>query len=442
MLLLATAFLAHGMSESCPVVPNGSRRLSLHPEEGCYGICYTFHLNFWEPSLATWDAIAKEQLMKSNHPSMRGRCALSNVKLHAIPHRLIYGACVATGMISIATGSMVYADAPQLAFTGSQNGPGGVWDVTSTGQIVSIVGDSIYIETSSGSGIYDTIGLLPSGTIAPWGASFIELSPDGSQIAFGDNYFGTGHIYTVGLSDLNGGIISPTGYLHENYDAAWMNNGQIALSYGNPDTFLGEIAILDLTSGISTSVVTIGGASSGVALSSDGSLLIGNGFDMLPGGSETGEIRSFDNRTLDLVLNGDRGILDFETEGTLIADLLSAANFRFDTEGNFFVGGGDFFGGSGDFEYFALLDNDAVADAILGNGPVLTSDMFTDDPNSELSSLYSARYSEATDEWLISSFPFGGTQTIYRYAIPSPGGLIVLMVAFCGISCNRQRNQK
>ena len=55
--------------------------------------------------------------------------------------------------------------------------------------------------------------------------------------------------------------------------------------------------------------------------------------------------------------------LDFEADGTLIVDVLSAVSPGFDSEGNFHVGGG------GAPSLAALVRASAVADAIAGLGP-------------------------------------------------------------------------
>src|SRR5690606_27291801 len=153
------------------------------------------------------------------------------------------------------------------------------------GRIIAIRGDEFFLESATRSGIYDFVGSLPPGSISTFGASFLAVSPDGSSIAVGDNNFGTGTVYTVESSDLNGGTATP---------AAFLDETRLAVSYGNPSTFMGEIAVLDLLTGEATVVVTIDGASGGLAFDDSGNLLAGNGFDLLPGeGSDTGDVRFF-----------------------------------------------------------------------------------------------------------------------------------------------------
>src|SRR5262249_23325889 len=108
-----------------------------------------------------------------------------------------------------------------------------------------------------------------------------------------------------------------------------------------------------------TPVVTnIIGASAGVSIDAAGNLYVGNGF-----GSDTGLIKAFTAANWQSALATNTP-LNFATQGTPVADLLSAYPIGFDASGNMFVGGGDFFGGSGDYGYAAFVDAAAVASAL------------------------------------------------------------------------------
>jgi len=318
------------------------------------------------------------------------------------------------------------ADPPPFQLIGTQTGPGATFDITTDGRVISILGDSILLESTIGSGIYETVATLPDGSIAPWGASFISVSPDGSRIALGDNYFSTGQVHLINTADLTGGSITPTSYTQENYEAAWLNANQLAVTYSNPQTWLGEVAILDTQNATSTPIITINGASSGIAFDAQGNLYTGNGYDYETGGSETGEIHGYEPAVINEILNGQRDIIDFDTQGAPIADLLSAGSLTFDNDGHLFVGGGDFFGGSGDYEYFALIDDEALTESWSNGQPVNPTDIFSDDPDPNDFSLYTGRYNPITNQWLIASTEYN---ILYQYQlIPAPTTITILLL--------------
>lgn len=321
---------------------------------------------------------------------------------------------------------------------GSYTGPQGVFDVTIDGRIIAINGDNIILERSVGSGIYDIAGQFNSGLIAPWGASFISVSPDGTRLVIGDNYFEQGHVYLVNYSDLNGGLLAPAVFQHENYEAAWMDNSRIAITYANPDNnYRGEVAVLDLFSHMSTPVITIGGASAGISFDIAGNLYTGNGYDYLMGGSETGQIRGFNKTSIEQVLTGQQRIIDFDNSGIIIGDLLTAGSLRFDQSGNLFTGGGDLYGGSGDYEYFAIMDGNAIDDSWYSGEPVSWDNIYCDDPETSLYSTYVGRYNQLTDEWLVGSTDFS---VIYRYKlIPEPGSIAVILIVCSMLFIRRKK---
>lgn len=304
-------------------------------------------------------------------------------------------------------GSAATASGPHLELVGAQDAPAGAWDILTDGRIIGMEGEAIVAESAVGSGVYEMVGLMPAGLIAPWGASFVSVSPDGSRLLIGDNFFDGAFVYLVNSADLTGGEVTPRAFLHENFDAAWMTDHSIAISYGNPTTFLGEVAILDVDTEGDIPVVTIGGASGGIAIDENGNLLTSNGFDFVSGGSETGDVRAFSQQRIAEILDGQSGIVDFETEGAFVYNALSGSPLHFDTNGNLFIGGGR----SDETDFFAIADGGAVADAMSGSDPVGDADVFVDDPIAGADSIYRSQFNPVTGEWVIDGFD----GLLYRY---------------------------
>ena len=296
---------------------------------------------------------------------------------------------------------------PQFSEVGSETGPGGVWDILPDGRVLAINGNDLLMETAPGSGLYDVAGLMPAGLISPFGASFMVISPDGSRFMIGDNNFDGAFVYLVTTDDLDGSEVTPQPFVHENFQAAWMNNHQIAISYGDPQTFLGEVAVLDVDNGNDVVVVSLDGASGGIAFDENGNLLTGNGFDFAQGGSETGDIRAFSRQEIQTVLDGQAGVIDFPSAGNFVMNALSAYGLSFDENANLFIGGGRF--DEGDF--FTIADGAAVDDAIDGFGAVPSDARFIDDPVVDSETRYFARYNNHTGQWVVD----GGDGSLYLY---------------------------
>lgn len=340
--------------------------------------------------------------------SGRARCAL------AIPVIVLSSAASSAGA------------APPFEYRGEQRGPGGAFDVLADGRVIGMSGDDVLVETALGSGTFEIAGFFDRGLISEFGASFLSLSPEGTRVLVGDGNFGGARVYEVALSDLNGGRILHRPFEHENYAAAWYDTDRVAISAADPGTFLGEVRLLDLSTGVSTRLVSLDGASAGVGFDRQGNLFTGNGYDLLPGGSQTGDVRAFLAAELAEVLSGQRGAFNFAEEGRAIGRVLSAGTLDFDARGHLFIGGGDF--NSGEFDYFAVADASAVSRALGGGDPLHLLDLYRDDPDSEPFSFYSARFNAITAEWLVFS---GSSLTLFRYAeIPAPPALALLSAAF------------
>jgi hypothetical protein len=322
-----------------------------------------------------------------------------------------------------------------VQFAGTQAGPGGTFDTLADGRIIGMDGHLVLLETAVGSGNFDVVGNFADGLISEFGASFFSINPAGTHIMVGDGKFGAASVFGFALAELNGGTIAADIYAHENYSAAWLDNERIAITYANPNTFSGEVGVLNRIDGMTTTLMTIGGASAGIGFTSNGTLLTGNGFDLFSGGSETGQVRAFSAAQIDKVLSGQTGPIDFETHGIIVARYLSAGGLGLDARGDLFMGGGDFSGG--DINYFALLDAAAIDEALNGNGPVQPGDIFADDPDINAFSFYSARYNSFTSEWLVWS---DSTELLWRYrVIPGPGTLAVGFLALAPLAARRRR---
>ncbi len=244
----------------------------------------------------------------------------------------------------------------------------GPFDPLSDGRLLVLVGSDVYIETAPSSQSFTLHGTLAGADFPSFGAAFVRVSPNGMKIAVGNNGGASFSNYQVGVFDLP--ALSGTWFTAGHFDGEWIDNTLVALTAGdfsNPSI----VTVLDTSSPnplapINPTIVdNIGGASGGIAFDAAANLYSGNGFTT-SGPSGTGAIKMFSNAAWTGALSGGP-IIDFEAEGTLIVDVLSASPIGFDAEGNFFVGGGDF-SSSTDLDFVALVRQSAVAEAIAGMG--------------------------------------------------------------------------
>jgi hypothetical protein len=316
----------------------------------------------------------------------------------------------------------------------------GPFDSLPDGRLVTLAGDEVHIETAVGSRTFDLHGFLPGANLSSYGAAFIRVSPDGTRLAVG-NGGGDETLpadYEVGVFDTD--TLSGTWFDAGHYDAVWIDDVHLALTTGD---FIdpSRVTALDTTSADPanpvnpTMVDNIGGASGGIVLDEGGNLYTGNGYSFL-GPSSTGATKAFGPASWQAALTGGP-VLDFETDGTLAVDILSASPLGFDNEGNLFVGGGDLFG-SGEGDFLALVRSSAVGAALSGAGPVDTADptqvrrLNPDTAND--ANFYTADYNALTGELYVAEY---GDATVYVYAdaatIPTmstwAGAVMVLLLA-------------
>jgi len=281
----------------------------------------------------------------------------------------------------------VWADGfPGYQYLHAFNLPAGasVFDVLNDGRLILLVGADVHVEAAAGSHDFAQAGTLPAADFPSFGAAFIRLSPNGSRIAVGNNGGSSFSNYQVGIFDAD--TLAGVWFVAGHFDAEWIDNSRLALTAGdfvNPSV----VTVLDTTSPnplvpVNITIVdNIGGASGGIAFDSEGNLYTGNGFQT-SGPSGTGAVMAFPRASWMGALGGGPP-LDFETDGVLIVDVLSASPLAFDGNGNLIVGGGDFSSGT-DYDFVALIRASAVTDALNGGGavdPVNPAELWRLDPD-------------------------------------------------------------
>ena len=301
----------------------------------------------------------------------------------------------------------------------------GPFDAMSDGRLVTLVGSELFAETAVGSRSFDSIGTLDGGDFSDFGPAFIEVSPDGTRVAIGNGGGAGFDHYQVGvfnLENLDGD------WFHVNhFSAAWFDDRSLALTagvFGSP----AFVTMLDVTGDPENPtnpllIDGVGGASGGIAFDGEGRLFTGNGFQT-EGPSTTGTLKSFDAEDWMAAWRGGDAV-DFETSGSLIAELLSAGSLGFDSEGHLHVGGGDF--DEGDFDYGALIRASAIVDALGGRGPVDRDDpdrvrRFDPDGGDDFN-FYSLGYNAFTGELYLRQ----GTR-VYPFVVPEPSSGLLMML--------------
>jgi len=314
------------------------------------------------------------------------------------------------------------------------------FDVLADGRLVTVVGTSLYAETAVGARTFTSLGVLP-GASFPGGAfggpAFVRVAPDGTRVAIGNNGGSTWSEYRVGVFNL--ADLSGTWFNVPHYDAAWIDNRHLALTagaWGAPSVVTALDTLAPAPEPTNPVLVeNIGGASAGIAFDAAGRLYTGNGF-ATGGPSDTGAIKAFAPAAWAAALSGGAPV-NFETSGTLVADLLSASPLAFDGEGNLLVGGGDYLGGL-ETDNAALLRHTALAAALGGGGPANPADptqvrRFDPDAGNPFS-LYDVNYNAVTGEFYLRD----GAH-VWVYAVPEPATAALLAVALLarrrGVQC-------
>jgi len=305
------------------------------------------------------------------------------------------------------------------------------FDALPDGRLIAIVGDALHVETMAGSRQFQVLGSLPDADIPSFGAAFLEVSPDGQRIAVGNNGGSGFDNFVVGifnLSDLSGEWFEAAHFL-----GAWVDDRDFAITAGD----FGQPAFVTLLDTQSPDPVNptnpvvvgnIGGASAGVAFDAAHRLYTGNGF-AIGGPSGTGTIKAFEESAWrNAVMSGVP--LDFESDGVLVIDILSADSLGFDSEGNLFVGGGD---GETQNDFAAIAFSDAVAAALAGQGAIDPDDAAAvrrlDPDDTDDFNFYAVTYNPSAAELYVRNFD---GSTVYVF---SPNMQTVPSISIWGLFC-------
>ena len=322
---------------------------------------------------------------------------------------------------------------------GSFDTPDGVGPigVLPDGRIVTLFGDELLVESDVASRDFTSLGFLASADISSFGAAFVRVSPDGSKVAVGNNGGASFDHYQIGVVDLES--LSVVWFDAEHFDATWWDNARLVITASD---FVrpGVVTVLDTTSADPgnpdnvTVIGGIGGASGGIALDAEGDLFTGNGF-ATTGPSGTGAIKAFAAADWTAAVGGGP-VIDFEADGTFIADVLSASPLGFDAEGNLFLGGGD---DAPDDDAVAVIRAGAIARVRSGGAPIDAADpadVRRFDPISDSDfNYYSAAYNRVTGELYVRDF---ADPTVYVYrggeAVPAVSAWGLAVMALCVMS--------
>jgi hypothetical protein len=322
-----------------------------------------------------------------------------------------------------------------------------VFAVLPDGRIVTLAGSDVLVETGVGTRTFISLGTLPSADIASFGPAFLRVSPDGTHIAVGNNGGASFDNFEIGVFELT--TLTGDWFSASHFDAAWIDDRYLAVTSGDfvdPSVVTAlDTQNADPDNPVNTTIITnIGGASGGIAFDAGGYLYTGNGFTFI-GPSGTGTVKAFAPAAWQAALSGGPAV-DFENDGTLVVDVLSASPLVLDGEGNLIVGGGDF-GGVDDSDFVAVVHHDAVGSALGGGGPAdpgdplevrrLDPDLSTD------FNFYAAVYSPISGELYVSDSG-AGSVFVYTPNAPVPAattwGLALLSLAMCVAATQRIRS--
>lgn len=317
-------------------------------------------------------------------------------------------ACVAAFAAGVAASEKAaLAAPPAYVGAGSYLLPSGssAFNDAADGRLVCITEiGAIVRQNAVNGGAYTPLGSLPAGAVPGFGAGFVKISPDGSRLAIGDNG-NANQVHFVPVASLNtGGATVPQTINVANFDGAWADSTTFYVngspSFGTPPS-LYRVNIT--TNAVAAVVSNIGDGSGGVATRS-GRVYTAIGIDA--GGMLDGQVRSFDIATL----NAASSAIAFST-GTLATQASTGNSLDFDAAGNIIEAG---FGG------VAIVD--------------LATAQRYDLPGLSATGFYSAIYNDYTQEILVRDF---ASQTVLRYAVPSPATITLLGIT--GILAARRR---
>jgi len=310
-----------------------------------------------------------------------------------------------------------------------------------TGQLLVLNGSQVLLQNGIDSSSFTPQGNLPTANFNSGFPSFLDASPNGALVAAGD---GSGDIAVFSPANPSAATIYslPNG---GDYNAAWYNTNLLAITDSN-----GVDVLNTNTHAVTTVVSDIDGYSGGIAFDSAGNLYTGDGYYLGSGPSQTGLIKAFSALNWLGVLptpsNPSGGTaLDFENQGTSVAQLLSAGSLGFDNSGNFYVGGADSFGSTGDYGYDTLVSATAIQSAVATQQPTLiTASSSADivnipDPDGQYNPGY-WNYNDATGELYLQYSDFGDNTVEIFSPVPEPGSIMLLTL--CGAATILRRNRR
>lgn len=326
------------------------------------------------------------------------------------------------------------AAVPNYQLVGTFNLPSSSssFDILADGRLLTLTDTSIDLQSSINASTFTPAGSIPAGLVSTFGATFFRISPSGTTIAIGDNDAGSApqEVLLLPTSALSTSApTTPTAIPCDNYAAHWTSDDTLYVSGIASFGALATITRINAAALTAQTVVNnIGGFSGGITADNT-YLYTSNGFDLLPDGSDTGEIRAIPLASLTAAPGSP---VDFEASAIPVADALSGDSLGFDAYGNLLVGGGDF--SSGDFGSAAVIDSAALASALTGGPLAPDSTELRLTPNT-LDDFYNIRANPITGELLITRF---GSSTVYRYAIPAPAAIALTPLALIATARRRR----
>ncbi|MEM8834797.1 MAG: hypothetical protein AAGD00_03150 [Planctomycetota bacterium] len=298
-------------------------------------------------------------------------------------------------------------------------------DALPDGRLVTVTGSSVFLESSPGSRTFDVVATFDPSETPGADPSFVRVSPDGSNIAVGLGFgqdvavFQTSALGTPGSPAALTSGTAATYFGVNHFDAEWASNSELAITFGNFGT-PANVSLLDVTTGTNPTIISnLRGASAGIAFDDQGRLFTANGFDDGTG-SATGDIRAFEET------DWRAGGLNFETDGSFVANLLSGNGLTFDTFGNLAVGGGGAIG---------LVSAESLDDLFASADPVSGSDLRFIDPEGSGSAFYNVGSNPFTGEIYGITSDFFSESTWFA-TVPAPASILLFAAP---LACARRR---
>jgi len=278
------------------------------------------------------------------------------------------------------------------------------FDAATDGRILFLAANDVYLETAPGARRFEPLGPLTGEGAPVVFPAFIRVRPDGRVFAVGNN---AGKVGVFDVGSMEGAWFSAA-----HFDADWFDDRHLVVREG------ATVTLLDTQSPpqqpVNPVLISNCPIAAGIGFDDAGNLFTGNGLDG-PEPSGTGWIMYFAHDRWRAVLDG-APVIDFEAEGLLVVDLLSATSIGFDAEGNLHTGGGDFDGG--DLGYLGLVSGAAVAEAIAGRGPADPQDprdvRKLDPDENDPDNWYDAAFNRPAREMLVRD---AATSNVYVYAV-------------------------